>query len=108
MNAKPLIPRERAERDIQEALDWYLLEAGTHVALGFIDALEQAYEHIALFPATGSPRYAHELELPGLRSWTLRRYPYTVFYLEREDCIDIWRVLHSRRDIPARLRAQPH
>ena len=53
--------------------------------------------------ATGSPRYAHELDLPGLRSWPLKRYPYLIFYVEREDHIDVWRVLHGERDIPAWL-----
>jgi hypothetical protein len=31
------------------------------------------------------------------------RYPYLVFYVERSDHIDIWRVLHGQRDIPAWL-----
>jgi toxin ParE1/3/4 len=39
--------------------------------------------------------------LPGLRFWPLKRYPYFVFYLERETHIDVWRVLHAERDIPA-------
>jgi len=26
-----------------------------------------------------------------------------VFYIERDDRIDIWRVLHIQRDIPARM-----
>ena len=67
----------------------------------FIDALEKAYGHIGRHPATGSPRYAHELNLPGLRAWPLTRYPYIVFYVERSDHIDVWRVLHGQRDIPA-------
>jgi len=41
--------------------------------------------------------------LPGLRFWPLQRYPYLVFYIELADHIDIWRVLHSQRDIPAWL-----
>jgi len=49
----------------------------------------------------GSPRYAFELRLEGLRAWPLRRYPYLVFYVEREDHLDVWRVLHAQRDIPA-------
>ena len=69
-------------------------------ALGFIDALEQAYAHISRHPATGSPRYAHALDLPGLRCWPLTRYPYLVFYIERAECIDVWRVLHGQRDLP--------
>lgn len=71
--------------------------------MGFVNALERAYGHIGRNAATGSPRYAHELAIPGLRSWPLGTYPFLVFYLEREDHIDVWRVLHTRRDIPRRM-----
>jgi hypothetical protein len=37
--------------------------------LRFIDALEQAYDGIGRHPVTGPPRYGHDLNLPGLRSW---------------------------------------
>ena len=57
----------------------------------------------ARHPASGSPRYAHELDLPDLRFWPLKRYPCLVFYVERRDHIDVWRVLHGQRDIPAWL-----
>lgn len=79
MNTKTVVPRELANRDVDEALEYYLDEGGLHVASGFIDALEQAYIHIARYPATGSLRYAHELDLPDLRFWPLMRYPYLVF-----------------------------
>jgi toxin ParE1/3/4 len=105
VSLKRIIPREQANRDIDAALDHYLSEAGEKAALGFIDALERAFRHIARHPATGSPRYAHELDLPGLRSWPLRRYPYLVFFVERDDHIDVWRILHGERDIPAWMRA---
>lgn len=101
MKAKPVIPRELANRDIDEAVAYYLNESAGQAALNFIDALEQAYTHIGRHPATGSPRYAHELNLPGLRFWPLTRYPHLVFYIERTDRIDVWRVLHGQRDIPA-------
>ena len=65
-----------------------------------MDALERAYSHIAKHTATGSPRYAHELDIPELRSWPLHKYPYLVFYVEQADHIDVWRVLHMKRDIP--------
>jgi toxin ParE1/3/4 len=60
--------------------------------------------HIGAHPASGSPRYAHLLDLPGLRVWPIRRFPYLVFYVERDDAVAIWRVLHTRRDIPQTLR----
>ena len=103
MTAKPVVPRALAQRDIDEAIDYYLQEAGDRVALRFIDAAEAALRLIGQSPAAGSPRYAYELNLPGLRSRQLKRFPYLVFYVEGEDHIDVWRVLHAKRDIPAWL-----
>jgi toxin ParE1/3/4 len=100
VTVKPVIPRKLAILDVDEAVDHYLGEAGEQITRDFIDTLEVAYKHIARFPATGSPRYAHELDLPGLRCWQLKRFPYLVFFVEREDHIDVWRVLHGGRDIP--------
>lgn len=101
MSKKRVLPRQLARRDVETAVDYYIHEAGPDIALGFIGALEAAYEAIAHHPAAGSPRYAHELGLPGLRTRALRRYPFLVFYIERDDHIDVWRVLHAQRDIPA-------
>ena len=101
MNAKPVIPRAAAERDVGEALAYYLDQGAGEAALGFIDALEQAYDHISRSPASGSPRYALALDVPSLRSWPLARFPHLVFYVERDDHVDVWRVLHGQRDIPA-------
>jgi toxin ParE1/3/4 len=102
---KPLVRRERADLDVQEAVDYYLQNAPGH-ALAFIDALEQAYRHIQRQPGTGSPRYAHEVNLPGLRFWGCKRFPYLVFYFESKEQIDVWRVLHGSRDIPAWLSSR--
>ena len=100
MKVKPIVPRELANHDINEIITYYLGESAEQAAYGFIDALEEAYAHIGRHPATGSPRYAHELNLPGLRFWPLTRYPHLVFYVERPDHIDVWRVLHGKQDIP--------
>ena len=105
MKAKPVVPRQLALQDVEEALAHYLEEGAEAAALGFIDALAQAYQHIGRHPATGSPRYAHELTLPGLRVWPLTKYPHLVFYMERPDHIDVWRVLHGQRNIPAWMKA---
>jgi toxin ParE1/3/4 len=97
---KVVVPRELAARDIEAAIDHYRTEASPDVALGFIEALRKGYRHISRHPASGSGRFSHELNIPGLRSWPLEVYPYVVFYIEREDSIDVWRVLHGQRDIP--------
>lgn len=97
---KPVVARALAHHDIDEIIVYYLNESAEQAAYGFIDALADAYAHIGRHPATGSPRYAHELNLPGLRFWPVTRYPYLVLYVERSDHIDVWRVLHGTRDIP--------
>ena len=66
MKIKPVIPREQANQDVDDAIAHYLEEASSSVALGFIDALERGYTHIGRHPGTGSPRHGHELDLPGL------------------------------------------
>lgn len=104
--SKPVIPRALAAEDVEEAIRYYLNEDAGLAALGFIDALEQAYSQIGRHPATGSPRHGHELDMPGLRSWPLKGYPYIVFYVERDGYIDVWRVLHGLRDIPDWLREE--
>jgi toxin ParE1/3/4 len=101
---KPVRPRELANRDIDAAIEHYLSEASEKVALGFIDELQKAFAKISTNPGSGSPRYAHELDLPDLRFKATARYPYLVFYVECDDCIDVWRVLHGERDIPGGVR----
>jgi len=101
VSRKQVLPRRLARRDVEAAVAYYSRAGGPDVALAFIDALETAYRTIAAHPASGSTGYAYELALPGLRTRALRRYPYLVFYVERDDHIDVWRVLHAQRDIPA-------
>ncbi|WP_082717742.1 MULTISPECIES: type II toxin-antitoxin system RelE/ParE family toxin [Burkholderia] len=98
MKVKPLIPRALARQDVDDAVSWYVNEDAERAALGFIDALEQAYAHICRHPSSGSTRYAYELGIPELRCWSLKRYPYIVCYVERDDHIDVWRVLHGQRN----------
>jgi toxin ParE1/3/4 len=99
-----VVPREHAERDVDEAIAYYLTEGGERAAIGFVDALERACEQIGDFPSSGSPRHAHELDLPGLLSWPFTPHPYVVFCVEDAERVDVWRVLHAHRDIPAWLR----
>lgn len=105
MKTRPIVPRELANRDVDEAIGHYLSQGAEQTALGFINALAQAYAHIGRHPAVGSLRYAHEINLPGLRFWPLTQYPHLVFYIERADHIDVLRVLHGERDIPAWMQA---
>jgi toxin ParE1/3/4 len=103
MSIKPVVPRSLARPDVDEAVQYCEEEFGGRAAIGLIDALEDAFHRIGQFPAAGSPRYAHELGLPDLRSWPLQAHPIVIFYVERPTHFDVWRVLHAQRDIPASL-----
>jgi toxin ParE1/3/4 len=100
--------RAAAAQDIEEAVAHYRNEAGPETALEFVDALEAAITQLRDNPLIGSLRFAFELEIPNLRSWSLQRFPYLVFYVPDDDRIDIWRVLHARRDIAAFLTGDPY
>ena len=105
MTIKPVILRILAEQDIEQASLQYLTEGGEALALDFIEEAEQAFRRIGRNPAIGSPRYAFELSLEGLRAWPLRRFPYLIFYIEQRDALDVWRVLRGQRDIPSWMQS---
>lgn len=98
--------RAAAERDVDEAVASYRDDAGSQTALDVIDSLEAAIAHLCDYPLSGSLRFAFELEIPDLRSWALPRFPYLIFYVSDNHRIDIWRVLHARRDIPTYLSVE--
>jgi plasmid stabilization system protein ParE len=41
MNSKPIVPRQLANQDVDEAVAYYVDEGATDAALGFIDELER-------------------------------------------------------------------
>ena len=101
--AKPVELRQLAADDIDAALSYYQREAGESLASRFVDALEAELSNLSRHPLVGSLRYSYELNIPALRSWSLAAFPYIVFYIDRAEFVDVWRVLHARRNIPAWL-----
>ena len=103
MIEKPLFSRAIADRDVDEVVDYYSDIAGADTASRFVRQLVEAKRLIDEAPRLGSPRYAATLGTPNLRHRKIGRFPYLVFYVELDDRIDIVRVLHAARDIPAWL-----
>lgn len=95
--------RASAAADVDEAVDHYQREAGDAVALDFIESLERCVHQIGPAPHIGSLRFSYELDIPELRVLATHRFPYLVFHVPNDDTIEVWRVLHSRRDIPSTL-----
>ena len=101
--AKPVRLRTRAVADVDTAVDYYRVHAGAGVAGRFIDSIERALTRIERSPQAGALRFGFELDIPGLRHVPLERFPSAVFYLGGQTEIDVWRVLHTSRDLPTAL-----
>ncbi len=107
MATRPVQLRALAAADIDAVIPHYQQSAGGVVALEFVEALAHAATRIGRSPHVGSLRFSHELGIPELRVWPIERFPYLVFYVPNDQRIDVWRVLHSRRDIPNVLSTAP-
>ncbi|HEY8055474.1 MAG TPA: type II toxin-antitoxin system RelE/ParE family toxin [Terriglobales bacterium] len=107
MQVKPAVLRALARRDVEAALDDFLERGEITLARRFVEKLELAIRHLQRFPSSGSPRHGRLLDLPDLRAWPVGGSGFLIFYLERPDHLDVWRVLHGARDIPAWLAEEP-
>jgi toxin ParE1/3/4 len=88
---KPVIFHREAEAEMRAAVAYY---DGQREGLGseFLEEVERAVGRIAQTPRAFS---LHGDE--GLRRHNLRRFPYSIFYLELEELIWIAAVAHQRR-----------
>lgn len=103
MKAKGFSIRREADADFDNALDYYLEEAGDRVAMRFVDAVMNAHRTIRETPQIGSTRLAGQLVIPGLRSLRTHGFPYLVIYVENDQEVEVWRLLHARSDVIAAL-----
>lgn len=107
MTRHRVVLRAAAERDIEAVVDHLAATGAPEVAESFIADLEQAFARLRRLPRSGSLRFAHELALPELRALPLGRHPYLVFYRATSasggTLVDVWRILHTRRDLSAEL-----
>ena len=100
MKAKRVIPRLVAENDLDDAFNYYLDNAGAKVAEDFAIEFAQATRLISQFPVLGSTRYSFETGLEKIRFYSMKKFPYLIFYTEEEHYIDVWRVLHCHNEYP--------
>ena len=80
---KPAELRPQALRDQQGEVRYYRKEGGTRVAVKVVKATKAALEQIELNPGIGSPAVGKRLDIPGLRAWTVAKFPLLWCYFER-------------------------
>lgn len=86
-----------AERDFEAIIDSLRAE-DPFAASKFVRATRRCFSQLTRHPASGSPRFGHELGLSGLRHLRIGRFPWLVFYLEGPPTTVI-RILHAKRDL---------
>ena len=94
----PVIPRERAHEDLVGILNYYDCQAGVVITADFIREFSLAQTQVSKYPKIGSTRLCEKANLLNLRVWSLRKYPHQIFYRVEIDRVDVWRILHSRRN----------
>ncbi|MGV3656070.1 MAG: type II toxin-antitoxin system RelE/ParE family toxin [Noviherbaspirillum sp.] len=77
-----------------------------NLANRFLDDFYALLLRLELHPGIGACRYAHLLPDHSLRFGQLAHFPFLVFYRWNEVLVDILRILHERRDLPAELTFQ--
>lgn len=84
--------RPEAQHELLEATRWCLDNQGPVVAEQFEWAVQRALRLLAFMPRLGSPSY------PGVRTWPLKQFPYTLVYRVTGDLISVVAVAHQSRE----------
>ena len=104
---KPARLRPTARDDRREAVRYYRQNASIDVARRLIVAIKSDLGTLQTHPSIGSPGIGAELGLEGMRAWTVSGFPLVLFYFEREDHLDVVRILGQRQDIATILSDEP-
>jgi toxin ParE1/3/4 len=84
--------RPQARRELLEATQWVLADGGPAVAEQFEWAFERALRLLEFMPQLGSPSY------PGVRTWPLKQFPYTLVCRVKGTVISVIAVAHQSRE----------
>lgn len=106
MTSRPLLWRPTAMRDGEELAAYYFAAGGMALEIGFLDALDAAFELISDHPDSGSTGHADLFpELPKpLRFHPLRRFDrILVYYAAFDDRVEIIRIWDAARGLDALL-----
>lgn len=85
--------------DVHDIICYYREQAGAAVAENFASEIDEAYARLKQHPNIGSPRPALDLDIEGIKSWALKRFPHQIFYEIHDDHVELWRILYPRRDV---------
>ena len=96
-----------AREDRRGAVLYYRQQAGIDVARRFIGAIKSELGTLQAHPRVGSPRIGAEVGIEALRARAIGGFPVVLLYFERQDHLDVVRILGQREDIATILQAEP-
>ena len=88
---RQLIVRPEAEREVQQAFDWYE-EQSKGLGLEFLRAIEACLSGV-----TRNPFAYTVVKIPNVRRAVIRRFPYALFYLIDDESIVVIAVFNVKR-----------
>ena len=89
--------------DVRGQIRFFSTTASRDIAIRFVDAFEGALDRLRDFPRQGAPWPTDNPELQGIRRLLMTTFRIWIFYRETDSHIEIVRVLHGSRDLPALL-----
>jgi len=99
MGPRSIVPYRHAFDDTLDAIDYYRINPESLITENFSIFFDDALEQVGQHPNIGSPRAALDLDLEGIKSWSLKRFSHQIYYKVFIDHIELCRVLHPKRDI---------
>lgn len=82
----------QARQELLEATRWYLAYGGEPVAEQFESAVQRGLRLLEFMPRLGRPGF------PGVRTWPLKHFPYTLVYRVKGGVITVMAVAHQSRE----------
>ena len=82
----------QARQELLDATRWYLVDGGEPVAEQFESAVQRALRLLEFMPQLGRPSH------PGVRTWSLKDFPYTLVYRVKGGVITVMAVAHQSRE----------
>ena len=96
---RQIVIRPKASDDLDDQFA-YIPKDNIDAALRFFDATRETISQLAKMPGIVSP--VENFSLAGLRKRAVKGFnKHLIFYHTQDDCIEVVRILHAARDLPA-------
>ena len=84
-----------ARFEFAEAISYYIRKAPPRVAEAFVSAVESAIDNVL-----ATPDRWHVIEVPDIRRYLIRRFPYVLYYRweSDQDYVTVYAVMHCSRE----------